>query len=187
MPSGRVRAAHSHETGFTLVEVLIAAGVLAVALAALAHLLAGAVRASVDTRRDGYAAILAAQKLEELESLTMSVDAAGRRWTDLGTDTSTTPALPMGGTGLTPSPSDSHDVSTPGYVDHVDASGRKMGGGTIAPAGAAFTRRWSITPLEADPGDSLVIQVSVLRAGTGSTAVAGPEGARLITIRTRTR
>jgi len=174
------------DSGVSLVEVLLAAGVLAVALVALAQLLAGGVRAGVDTRGRSYSSILAAQKMEELLALTLSVDATGRPVTDVVTDTTTTPPSDAGGTGLTPSPSESLRSNTPGYVDHVDSAGRKMGGAVAPPSGAAYTRRWSIEPVPSEPSGSLVIQVSV-RLAVGVDGRDGPEGARLVTIRTRTR
>lgn len=44
----------------------------------------------------------------------------------------------------------------------------------------AYTRRWTIAPLPADPDDTIVIQVSVTR-GAGPS----PEDARLVTLMTR--
>jgi hypothetical protein len=56
-------------TGFCLVEVLIATGLLAFALVALAEVFAMATRANVETRRATSEVILATQKLEEFQSL----------------------------------------------------------------------------------------------------------------------
>jgi len=54
--------------GFSLIEVLVATGILAVAIAGLAQLFVIAVRANVDARHATYAAVLAAQKIEEFRA-----------------------------------------------------------------------------------------------------------------------
>jgi prepilin-type N-terminal cleavage/methylation domain-containing protein len=59
-----VRAEH----GFSLLEVLIAAAILAAGLLSLAQLLAMTVSANAVAGRSTYAAVLAAQKLEDLRA-----------------------------------------------------------------------------------------------------------------------
>lgn len=54
--------------GFSLVEVLIATGLLATALASLAHLFAIATRANMEAGDTTWATVLAAQKIEELRA-----------------------------------------------------------------------------------------------------------------------
>lgn len=56
------------DAGFFLIEALVASGLLAIALAALAHLFVIATRANVDARDVTYATVLAAQKIEELRA-----------------------------------------------------------------------------------------------------------------------
>ena len=176
------------EGGFSLIETTVAAGLLAASLVSLAQLLDLAVRNNVDSRAVTYATVLAQQKLEELRALTWGFDAQGLPIGDTATDTAANPPQASGGTGLSSSPSGSLDENTSGFVDHVDRSGDKLGGGTVPPAGAIYTRRWSIQPLPADPGNGLVIQVLVTRtrASTGAvrpgTRIAE---ARLATVRTR--
>lgn len=75
--------------GFSLVEALLAASVLAVGVLSLAHLFIVATRANASAARTSVAAIMAAQKVEELRARHTfgaddGVDQAGeftRRWT----------------------------------------------------------------------------------------------------------
>ena len=115
--------------GFSLVEVLIATGLLATAIAALAQVFAVATRSNVEARDTTYATVLAAQKLEELR------------------------AAPFPGPRVEES------------VDRVEA----------------YTRRWMIEPLPADPVNAVIITVAVSRH-----ARPGASGeVRLVTIQTR--
>ena len=63
-PRGSLTAHH----GFSLVEVLVAIGLLATAIVSLAHLFAAATRANRDAGDTTWATVLAAQKIEELRS-----------------------------------------------------------------------------------------------------------------------
>jgi type II secretory pathway pseudopilin PulG len=56
------------EGGFSLVEVLVATGVLVAGIAAVLQLFVIAMQATLDARDATYAAVLAAQKLEELRA-----------------------------------------------------------------------------------------------------------------------
>jgi hypothetical protein len=96
-----------------------------------------------------------------------------------------------GGPGLTPSPADALDRNSEGYCDFLDRNGRPLGGGTTAPAGAVYVRRWSIQPLPSSPDRTLVFQV--LAAPLRSNASGGsapelrraPEAAHFINLKTR--
>jgi len=131
---------------------------------------------------------LAQQKLEELRALTWGFDTQGLPIADTTTDTAANPSRPTGGTGLSSSPSGSLDENTSGFVDYVDRFGDKLGGGAAPPAGALYTRRWSIQPLPQDPGNGLIIQVLVKRTAV-ATGLVRPgrllADARLVTVRTR--
>ena len=61
------------EHGFSLIEVLVAAAILAVGLLSLAQLLAMTVSANAAAGRRTYASVLAAQKLEDLRAEPWSV------------------------------------------------------------------------------------------------------------------
>ena len=163
---------------------------LATALVSLAQLFAISTRSNVASRHSTYAAVLAQQKVEELRSLAWGFDEAGLPVSDTATDTTVTPEQPTGGTGLRPSPDSALQANTPGYVDYVDAFGNKLGGGQAPPAKATYTRRWSISPLPANPNNTLVIQVLVTRLRDRGDADGGavrrlPEEARMVTVKTR--
>ena len=176
--------------GFSLLEVLIATAMLATAVVSLAELFAVSTRANLASRRTTYASILAAQKLEELRALTWGFDLDGLPLTDTTANTAASPETPVGGTGLQPSPADALRTNLDGWVDYVDRFGTKIGGGAVPPRDALFTRRWSVEPLPADPGNIVVIQVLVTGnrnrgdADRGSVARL-PEEARLVTVKAR--
>lgn len=164
--------------GFSLIEVLVAITVLTVGVASLAQVFVLATRANTDAGAISLAAVLAAQKMEQLRALAWSTDALGAPTTDGGTDTAVVPEELAGGTGLSPSPADALAANTSGYCDFLDVYGRPLGGGTAAPDRAAYVRRWSIQPLPANPNNTLVLQVVVSR-------VAGRTTARLTSVKTR--
>ena len=74
MPAERPRSCGgiAADGGFSLVEVLIAAGLLATVIASLPHLFVVAARATADAGDTTWATVLAAQKLEELRAETLS-------------------------------------------------------------------------------------------------------------------
>jgi prepilin-type N-terminal cleavage/methylation domain-containing protein len=145
--------------GFSLIEVMIAAVLLATSLTALAELFATSVRNNAVARYGTASAVLAAQKVEQLR-----VPAA---------------LVPSGGNTL--------QVNTDGYMDYTDSSGAILGTDvTTIPDGTAYIRRWSIEPVQGTT--AVVIQVLVTRrrnrgaADSGAVARA-PEEARLVTVR----
>ena len=60
------------ESGFSLIEVLVVACLLAGAMTGVAHVFVIAARATVDAERATYATVLAAQKMEELRATPLS-------------------------------------------------------------------------------------------------------------------
>lgn len=102
--------------------------------------------------------MLAADKLEQLRALRYVVDDAGVRRADLASDTATDPPSPTGGLGLSPAPEGTLDANIPGYVDYVARNGRT----TTTRAGAAYVRRWAITPLPLSEDDGVILEVCVL-------------------------
>src|SRR4051794_2945724 len=121
---GPVPPKREHETwregGFSLIEALVAAGLLAVALVTLSELFVAAMRTNLDSRSTTYATVLAQQKVEELRALTWGFDPAGIAITDTTTNTAVDPAQPFGGTGLSSSPASALQRNTPGFADYVD-------------------------------------------------------------------
>src|SRR5436190_18940486 len=111
----------------------MATTILTVGLAALAQLFAISTRANFSAKSTTTASILAAQKMEQLRGLTWGFDTLGLPVSDTTTDTSVTPEATTGGTGLAPSPNNSLQANTDGYVDYLDANGTSLGGGTIIP------------------------------------------------------
>ena len=187
-PVGEAR--HSSQSGFSLVEVVIATGVLATAIMSLGQLFGLSTRTNLGVRHASYSAILARQKVEELRALTWQFDTEGMPISDTSTDTTASREAATGGTGLRPSPVDALRRTTEGYVDYIDRAGAKLGGGTTPPDNTAYVRRWSVVPLPADPVNTLVIQVLASpyrnRDAADKAAVTRlPGEARLITVKTR--
>lgn len=170
--------------GFSLIETLIALGLVTGAVIALVQLFALSTSSNLGSKSMTYAAFLAAQKIEELRSLAFGFDANGLPLTD--TDSDTVRDAPAGGTGLSLSAPGTLAQNTAGYVDHLDGSGNTRGGGVTPPGDAIYTRRWSVEPLPADPGNAIVIQVLVTVRGRIASISMAPGDVRLTTIRTRT-
>ncbi|MCU1385085.1 MAG: hypothetical protein JWL71_3782 [Acidobacteria bacterium] len=155
--------------GFSLVEVLVATSIVAVALAAAAPLVAAAIHANARARAATVSVLLAEDKMEKLVAAFWREDVPGAT--------------------LGASPAGTLDRNTPGYCDYVDRNGQPLGGGPEPPPGAVYLRRWSIEPLPIYPDSTRVLQV----LATPSRGVADaahdltklPETARLITVRTR--
>ena len=150
-PSGR-------DSGFSLLEVLVAGGILAAAVVAGAHQLVLTARVNLGARRVSEASLLAARKLEELR-------AAGE---------------------LSQSPPGALQENTAGFVDWVDMVGNVLDGASLPPGAAIYTRRWSIEPLPEKPADTLVLQVLVTpfrNRRDGSDRL--PEEARVVAVMTR--
>jgi prepilin-type N-terminal cleavage/methylation domain-containing protein len=152
------------ERGFSLLEALVAVSVIAVALMTLTQLVAISIHAGARARRSSIASVLAQEKLEAL-------------WSN--------------GESLAPQAATSLDVNTPGLCDFLDEHGRSLGTGSAPPAGTVYVRRWSITPVSADPAASLLLQVAVApRVAYGAAVPTGADprqfgGAQLMAIRAR--
>jgi prepilin-type N-terminal cleavage/methylation domain-containing protein len=157
----------ARRSGFTLLEVMVALLLLTGAFLAVAQLLVVAARAADQSRTTAIAATLAAQKLEDLRSLSWAYDIDG---------------TPLDGLGTSPPGSLAADAA--GFVDYLDDSGAPVGAGPPPPAQALFARRWSVE-LDAGvaPPSVLMLRVAVLHRGP-PVAAAG-EGARVWTEVTR--
>jgi Tfp pilus assembly protein PilV len=119
-------------TGFSLIEALFATTIMVAGVVGLAQLFTVAVRANGGARSETIALMLAADKIEHLQSsLLVANDEA--------------PAA---------SPSNALALNVEGYSDFVDARGH-----SDAPGRARFARRWSIAPLPSDPANVVVLQV----------------------------
>jgi prepilin-type N-terminal cleavage/methylation domain-containing protein len=181
--------ARRSDAGFSLIEVVVATGIMATALVMLAQLFGLSTRSNIGARNTTYAAVLAQQKVEELRALTWGFDPLGLPMSDTTTNTAVYPET-QDGKGLQPSPATALNEDTDGYVDYVDAYGNKMNRGDRNNKSGIYTRRWSITPLPTNPNDTIIIQVLVTRAANRGSANDGnvarlPEEARLVTVKTR--
>src|SRR3954463_16757854 len=171
------------EGGFSLLEVLVASTIMAVALTTLAQLFVMSTNANTGAKTTTYAAVLAQQKMEQLRGLAWGFDTIGLPVTDISTDISVVPEQPLGGTGLAPGGSLGQNVR--GYCDFVDKNGNSLGTGTTPILGAVYIRRWTVEPLPTNPNNTIILQVLVTRwrsRGTADTATGTgrlPDEARM--------
>ena len=178
------------EAGFSIVEVLVATGLLASALVALAQLFAIATATNAAARNSTITMVLAEQKIEQLRALQYTFDNTGLPVQDTETDLAVYPPAATGGKGLSPHTDNTLQSNTNGYVDYLDKWGRTLGGGTVLPAETAYIRRWSVEPLPTNPNNVVILQVLVTRVrdrGTGNSGSVsrGPQEARLMTVKSR--
>src|SRR3954465_5291659 len=143
-----LHGARTGHSGFSLLETLVATALLGSSVAALAHLLAVSIINTNAARQTTFAAILAADKIEDLRGLPYLTTESG---------------IPLTAAGLAPSPGGALEADTPGYVDYLDERGTAIDAGApAAPRHTVFIRRWSITPLATVPSDAIVLHVRVV-------------------------
>lgn len=156
-----------HRRGFTLLEVMVALGLLVGGFFAVAQVLIVAARAAQLSRATTVAASLAAQKVEQLRSLAWGYTVDG---------------APVD--GLMPSTPGALEIDTAGFVDYFDDRGVAVGSGLSPPAQAMFIRRWSV---EVDDGGvppkTMMLRVVVLRRAASSAGSSGGAPAWIETIR----
>ena len=178
--------------GFTILEVLIAMLLLALMALGVAQLFGVAIQATSGARHQTSTTTLAAQKMEQLRALTwgFATDGTGLPVSDTSTDLTQEPPTGGGG-GLNPSPANSLDVNTPGYVDYLDARGQRVGTGGAPPPTAVFIRRWNVRPLPTNPNNTLILQVLVTtvvreaKLGGMSPRRRLADDALIVTVKTR--
>ncbi len=174
-------------SGFALLEVLIAAGLIATIAAGASILASMAWRVSRQARARTIVTMVAAEKMEQLRSLawthvTTTGPAISLSYSDVTTDLSNDPATDDG-PGLLTSPAGTLTSNVTGYVDFLDGNGRWIGRGPSAPPPAVYVRRWAVRPLASDPDNTLVFEVM---AGTrGRDAAVLSDTVRLVTIEAR--
>ncbi len=168
-------------------------GLLTAVSLGVAQLFALSTRANVIAKGQTSTTAMAQQKLEQLRGLTWGFDleGLGLPLSDTSTNLSVSPPA-HNGSGLNPSPMDSLEENTAGFVDFIDGSGAWVGTGTTPPGSAVYIRRWSIQPLPTNPNNTLVIQVLVTpvtseaaRVGSAFTRTRMAGDALLVTVRTR--
>lgn len=184
---------NSNNHGFSLVEVLVAMGLLTAVSLGVAQLFALSTRANLVAKGATSTTAMAEQKLEQLRGLTWGFDMEGQGLpvSDTTTNLAVTPPT-HDGSGLNPSPSDALEQNTAGFVDFLDGGGSWVGTGSAPPATAVYIRRWSIQPLPTNPNNTLVIQVLVTpvtseqaRVESQYTRTRMAGDALLVTVRTR--
>lgn len=158
----------SSNDGFTLLETVVATGVLVTALAGLAQLFALAARSTRDAGDQNVVLTAAQDKVERLRALALGYGPLGVAITD--------PAL-------APSDAGSLGDDIDGYVDYLSADGDVVDV-EVDGHGAAWTRRWRITPIDAYAPEALAVEVCVFSYPAAGLA---PQAARvcLATVRTR--
>jgi len=149
---------HPSDCGSSLVEVIIAASILAAGVLSMAHLFTVAAASNVAARSRTVAMILAGQKVEQLRAL---------EWVDT-------------------SPGGTLAQNTSGFVDHLSAGGAVVGLGVQPPPQAVYTRRWSIDRIASS--GAFILQVRVLAKGnTGDVGATNGSArrAQVVTVKTR--
>jgi type II secretory pathway pseudopilin PulG len=180
----------SSESGFSLLETMVAMFLLAGGLVATAQMFGLAVRGNISAQRATYTAMLAQEKMEQLRGLAWGFDATGLPIQDYATNISVDPPA-NNGVGLQPSPDNALSANVNGYVDYVDRVGNTLGGGPFAPANTVFVRRWSVEPLPTNPNNTLIFQVLVFSLndrpddGEGLVLDRVRDEARLVSVKTR--
>lgn len=155
-------SSNNSQRGFSLVEVLVSMALLTTVSLGVAQLFAASTNANRVARTRTSTTAMAEQKMEQLRSLAWGFDLQGQGLPV--SDTTTNLAVyphQDNGTGLNPSPTDTLIKNTSGFVDYLDANGAWVGTGGQPMAGAAYIRRWAITPLPTNPNNTLILQVLV--------------------------
>jgi prepilin-type N-terminal cleavage/methylation domain-containing protein len=158
-------ASPSSDRGFTLLETIVATGILVTALAGVTQLFVLSTHLTRRATASGLALIAAQDKLESLRGLPFAYDVN---------------AAAVTAQGLAPSLSTSLDEDVGGAVDWLDAAGQVVNNVDAA----ALVRRWKISTLAESPPDAIAIEVCVFKAPAGKV---GPHAADacLATVRTR--
>src|SRR3954454_22632350 len=122
---------YSNSRGFSLIEVIIAMGLLTTVSLGVAQVFAASTRVNLVARGQTSATALAEQKLEQLRGLTwgFDLDGQGLPLTDTTTNLTVTPPT-HNGSGLNPSPTDALEQNSTGFVDFLDGAGGWVGTGS---------------------------------------------------------
>jgi hypothetical protein len=175
--------------GFALAEVAVALFLSVTAAVGVVRLLDVSARTNHEARLRTTATVLAVQKIEQLRSLAWARGPSGEAITDRRTNLSVDPPTDDG-PGLGAAPDAALDLNLPPYVDYLDSSGAWLGTGPTPSVGAAYVRRWSISPLPSRPDETLVLVVVVVplerevRRAPGSRGRLADE-ARMVVVKSR--
>ena len=128
----------SNDSGTTLLETLVALGILATAIAGLLGMATSTAKLTEDQGHLAARATEYAQdKMEQLLAL---------KYGDTTSNTAVFPATTAGGTGLGVGGSSNPAVPVAGYVDWLDVNGNLLASvGLNAPAGWFYKRVWQVS------------------------------------------
>jgi competence protein ComGC len=179
--------------GVTLIETIIALGIIAVLVVTMATLMAVGREVMWATRHEAVALALARARLEQLEGLAFSIYALASggtvEITDLVTDLSQA-APGVGGRGLSTGPADALIDPQAGYVDYLDAQGQWVGADPSAARRAAYTRRWTVRRIGSGSTEIVTFEVMVAPQAValrvrGENVLRQPGVVRLVGVRSR--
>jgi type II secretory pathway pseudopilin PulG len=159
--------------GTSLIEAVIAAGLLAAVLTGVLPLATGVVTSTGAARADLLAAHLARQRLAQLRALTHVRAPSG-----VIVDTQTRLAaddFASGGAGLSPTGLAPFAASVEGWSDWLDARGAWLSADVPPPPAARYRRRWGI--LTGSPTDCVRLWVEVSPVPGGVAGRAAHAGA----------
>lgn len=131
------------DRGSSLLEAVIAAGLLATVLTGVLPLVTTATVGVAEARTDQLAAHLARQRLAQLQALTCARATTGLV-TDLESRLDRADPFASGGRGLDPTGPGPLLDSTEGWADWLDERGQWHNAGTQPAPGARFRRRWGV-------------------------------------------
>lgn len=126
------------DEGFTLLEVLIALGLVAACITGVASLVEMSFKAMGGARDATVATLLAQQKLAALRS------------------------APAGDPVLSFTSANALEANVAGHFDLLDSTGRPFGAAGAAPHSGPYLRRWRITAAPGGDAGVLVLSVRVL-------------------------
>lgn len=151
------------DQGFTLIEIMIALGILAIVAAGVLPL--GLV-ATTTTENQGHLMArtteYAQDKLEQLLALAYG---------DSTTDTRTFPAANAGGTGLVVGGSSDPNAPVLGYVDYLDIDGNVLPSGGAVPANWFYRRVWQVASPRANLKQVTVTAIVRVSAAGGAGSI----------------
>jgi hypothetical protein len=163
----------SAQRGASLLEAVMASGLLATVLATILPLVASSAVALAATRADLLAAHLARQRLSHLQTLTHFTAPSGIVF-DRESRLDDAEPFTSGGAGLTPTGASPLQTTTATWADWLDEHGGWQSSGTAQPAGARFLRRWGVLAAGTEGCVRLWVEVSPLAPAPGDrTAHAG--------------
>jgi type II secretory pathway pseudopilin PulG len=158
------------QRGSSLLEAVVAAGLLATVLSAVLPLVTTATIRVAEARTDQLAAHLARQRLSQLQALTRARTPTGLL-TDLQSRLDGAEPFTNGGPGLDPTgPGPLADSMEP-WADWLDEHGRWNAAGVQPAPGARFRRRWGILAPGEDGCLRLWVEVVPLGPSRGDRVV----------------